>query len=34
VRVREIFSERLYQPTVEEEFSAIMGNLAGVDLRT
>jgi SAM-dependent methyltransferase len=34
VRLREIFSERLYQPTVEEEFAAIMGRLADVDLTT
>lgn len=34
VRLREVFSERLYQPTVEEEFCSIMGHLAGVDLRT
>jgi SAM-dependent methyltransferase len=32
VRLREVFSERLYQPTVEEEFSAIMQHLAVVDL--
>ncbi len=32
VRLREIFSERLYQPTVEEEFDAIMRHLAKVDL--
>jgi hypothetical protein len=32
VRLREVFSERLYQPTVEEEFSAIMLHLATVDL--
>ncbi len=34
VRLREIFSERLYQPTVEEEFAAIMQHLATVDLQT
>ena len=34
VRLREIFSERLYQPTVEEEFAEIMRPLAGVDLTT
>jgi SAM-dependent methyltransferase len=34
VRLREVFSERLYQPTVEEEFAAIMRPLAGIDLRT
>jgi SAM-dependent methyltransferase len=27
VRLREVFSERLYQPTVEEEFAAIMQHL-------
>ena len=32
VRLREIFSERLYQPTVEEEFAAIMRSLDGIDL--
>jgi SAM-dependent methyltransferase len=31
VRLREVFSERLYQPTVEEEFAAIMQHLAVVD---
>jgi predicted RNA methylase len=31
VRLREVFSERLYQPTVEAEFSAIMLHLARVD---
>ena len=34
VRLREIFSERLYQPTVEEEFAAIMQRLADIDLTT
>ncbi len=34
VRLREVFSERLYQPTVEEEFAAIMQNLAAVDFQT
>jgi SAM-dependent methyltransferase len=34
VRLREVFSERLYQPTVEEEFAAIMTHLATVDLQT
>ena len=34
VRLREIFSERLYQPTVEEEFAAIMQHLATVDFET
>jgi SAM-dependent methyltransferase len=34
VRLREVFSERLYQPTVEEEFAAIMQHLATVDLET
>jgi SAM-dependent methyltransferase len=34
VRLREVFSERLYQPTVEEEFSEIMQHLATVDLET
>jgi len=34
VRLREVFSERLYQPTVEEEFAAIMQHLAAVDLET
>lgn len=34
VRLREVFSERLYQPTVEEEFAAIMSHLATVDLQT
>ncbi len=31
VRLREIFTERLYQPTVPEEFSEIMNQLVGVD---
>jgi SAM-dependent methyltransferase len=34
VRLREVFSERLYQPTVEEEFASIMQHLAGVDFST
>jgi SAM-dependent methyltransferase len=34
VRLREVFSERLYQPTVEEEFAAIMLHLATVDFET
>jgi predicted RNA methylase len=34
VRLREIFSERLYQPSVEEEFAAIMRHFATVDLST
>jgi SAM-dependent methyltransferase len=34
VRLREVFSERLYQPTVEEEFAAIMQPLAALDLGT
>jgi SAM-dependent methyltransferase len=34
VRLREVFSERLYQPTVEEEFAAIMQHFAAIDLRT
>ena len=34
VRLREVFSERLYQPTVEEEFAEIMQHLATVDLET
>jgi SAM-dependent methyltransferase len=34
VRLREVFSERLYQPTVEEEFAAIMQNLTTVDFET
>ena len=32
VRLREIFAERLYQPTVEEEFAEIMRRLDGIDL--
>src|SRR6266487_940212 len=32
VRLREIFSERLYQPTVEEEFAQILRCLSGIDL--
>ncbi len=31
VRLREVFSERLYQPTVEEEFAAIMQHLVSGD---
>lgn len=31
VRLREVFTERLYQPTVPEEFSEIMQHLATVD---
>jgi predicted RNA methylase len=31
VRLREVFSERLYQPTVEEEFAAIMQHVVSVD---
>lgn len=34
VRLREIFSERLYQPTVEEEFAAIMRHFQNLDLKT
>jgi SAM-dependent methyltransferase len=34
VRLREVFSERLYQPTVEEEFAAIMQHLATVDFQS
>jgi SAM-dependent methyltransferase len=34
VRLREVFSERLYQPTVEEEFAAIMQHLTSVDFET
>jgi SAM-dependent methyltransferase len=34
VRLREIFSERLYQPTVEEEFAEIMRHFATLDLST
>jgi len=34
VRLREVFSERLYQPTVEEEFADIMQHLASVDFET
>jgi predicted RNA methylase len=34
VRLREIFSERLYQPTVEEEFATIMRHFASLDLST
>ena len=34
VRLREIFSERLYQPTVEEEFAEIMRRLEDIDLTT
>jgi hypothetical protein len=32
VRLREIFTERLYQPTVPEEFSDIMQHFATVDI--
>jgi hypothetical protein len=32
VRLREVFSERLYQPTVEEEFAAIMQHLVGEEV--
>ena len=32
VRLREIFSERLYQPTAEDEFAEIMRHMADVDL--
>jgi predicted RNA methylase len=31
VRLREIFTERLYQPTVPEEFDALMAELGAVD---
>jgi SAM-dependent methyltransferase len=31
VRLREVFTERLYQPTAPEEFSAILQHLARVD---
>jgi len=31
IRLREVFSERLYQPTVPEEFDEIMQHLASVD---
>lgn len=31
VRLREVFAERLYQPTVESEFDEIMQHLAAVD---
>jgi len=34
VRLREVFSERLYQPTVESEFDEIMLHLATVDFTT
>jgi len=34
VRLREVFSERLYQPTVQEEFAEIMQHLTTVDLET
>lgn len=34
VRLREVFSERLYQPTVEEEFAAIMQHFAAIDLQS
>jgi SAM-dependent methyltransferase len=34
VRLREVFSERLYQPTVEEEFAAIFDHLAALDFKT
>jgi len=33
VRLREVFTERLYQPTTEEEFARIMRHLEAVDLR-
>jgi SAM-dependent methyltransferase len=34
VRLREVFSERLYQPTGEEEFAAIMQHLSAIELQT
>jgi predicted RNA methylase len=34
VRLREVFSERLYQPTVEEEFAAITQHFRDIDLQT
>jgi SAM-dependent methyltransferase len=34
VRLREVFSERLYQPTVEEEFAEIMQHLTTLDFDT
>jgi SAM-dependent methyltransferase len=34
VRLREVFSERLYQPTAEQEFAAILRHLEFVELRT
>ena len=34
VRLREIFSERLYQPTTEEEFGAMLRHLAALDFST
>jgi predicted RNA methylase len=34
VRLREVFSERLYQPTVETEFAEIMQQLTTVDFET
>lgn len=34
VRLREVFSERLYQPTVEAEFAEIMQQLTTVDFET
>jgi len=34
VQIREVFSERLYQPTVVEEFTDIMRHLAIVDMGT
>ncbi len=34
VRLREVFSERLYQPTVESEFAEIMQQLTTVDFET
>ena len=32
VRLREVFSERLYQPTAEEEFAEIMRHMGDIDL--
>lgn len=34
VRLREVFSERLYQPTVESEFAEIMQQLTRIDFDT
>jgi predicted RNA methylase len=34
VRLREVFTERLYQPTVEEEFAEIMQQLTTIDFET